>query len=115
MKKIDLSILNNADDEIIETLLPFSSDEETRKRVLSMSEKKFDEMMNEKEHKNDDKYSVSVSGVERYHRPVWHKALGAAAALVVIAGGVGTGAFLMHRSPADPLTSSQRKSSVQIL
>ena len=112
MKKIDLSILNNADDEIIETLLPFSSDEETRKRVLSMSEKKFDEMMNEKEHKNDDKYSVTVSGVERYHRPVWHKALGAAAALVVIAGGVGTGAFLMHRSPADPLTSSQTSEDI---
>ena len=48
MKKINLGILNNADDDVIEKLPPYSSDEETRKRGLAMSEKKFDELMNEK-------------------------------------------------------------------
>ena len=45
MKKIDLSILDNADDDIVEKLLPYSSDSDTKDRVFSMSEKKFDELM----------------------------------------------------------------------
>ena len=45
MKKIDLSILNNADDDIIDGLVTFSSDEETKKRVLAMSERKYEELI----------------------------------------------------------------------
>ncbi|MBR4627848.1 MAG: hypothetical protein IKO47_09145 [Ruminococcus sp.] len=99
MKKIDLGILDNADDDIIEKLPPFSSDEETRKRVLSMSEKKFDELMNEKNKGNVSEYAESVSGVEKYRRPVWHKALGVAAAVALIAGGIGTAAVIKNKSP----------------
>ena len=97
MKKIDLGILDNADDDIIEKLPLFSSDEETRKRVLSMSEKKFDELMKEENKGND--YAESVSGVEKYRRPVWHKALSVAAAIALLAGGIGTAAALKHKSP----------------
>lgn len=124
MKKIDLGILDNADDDIIEKLPLFSSDEETRKRVLSMSEKKFDELINEENKGNEGGYEVSVSGVEKYRRPVWHKALGIAAAIALIAGGVGTAAALKHNSPKSSdsmlaahttehqLTSSSETSSV---
>ena len=109
MKKIDLGILDNADDDIIEKLPPFSSDEETRKRVLSMSEKKFDELMKEKNNGTETEYAESVSGVEKYRRPVWHKALGVAAAIALIAGGVGTAAALKHNSPksSDSMLAAQ--------
>jgi len=99
MKKNDLSILDNADDDIIDKLPPFSSDEATRKRVLSMSEKKFEKLMSEKNKGNDNVYEVSVSGVERYRRPVWHKALGVAAAVALIAGSIGTVAVIKNKSP----------------
>ncbi|NLG04129.1 MAG: hypothetical protein GX567_09925, partial [Clostridia bacterium] len=81
MKKFDLGILDNADDDVIEKLPPYSSDEETRKSVLAMSEKKFDELMNEKKDEKNNKYSVSVSGVEKYRKPVWHRVLSTAAAV----------------------------------
>ena len=99
MNKIDLGILDNADEDVIEKLPPFSSDEATRKRVLSMSEKKFDKLMSEQKKVDDSEYEVSVSGVEIYRRPVWHRALGIAAAVALIAGGIGTAAALKHRSP----------------
>lgn len=109
MKKFDLGILDNADDDIIEKLPPFSSDEETRKRVLSMSEKKFDELMNKKKDEKYDEYSVSVSGVEKYNKPVWNRVLCTAAAFAVIAGGLGTAAFLNNRSKIsqDDITAAQ--------
>ena len=95
MKKIDLSILDNADDEIMDKIVPFSSDNETKRRVFNMSERKFDKMINERE--TNTEYTDSVSGVEIYKRPVWHKALCAAAALAVIAGGIGTTSYLMPK------------------
>ncbi|WP_303838353.1 hypothetical protein [Ruminococcus flavefaciens] len=109
MKKIDLGILNNADDDVIEKLPPYSSDEETRKRVLAMSEKKFDELMNEKKDEKNNEYSVSVSGVEKYRKPVWHRALCTAAAVAVIAGGLGTVALLNNKSkiPPEDITASE--------
>lgn len=100
MKKIDLSILDNADDEIIDKLAPFSSDNETKKRVFSMSEKKFDKMINDRDRNNE--YADSVSGVDVYRRPVWQKALCAAAAFAVIAGGIGATAYLMPKKGDSP-------------
>ena len=98
MKKIDLGILDNADDDVIEKLPLFSSDEETKKRVLTMSEKKYDELMNQKKDEKYNEYSESVSGVETYRKPVWHRALCTAAAVAVIAGGLGTAALLKNRN-----------------
>lgn len=113
MKKFDLGILDNADDDVIEKLPLFSSDEETRKRVLEMSEKKYYELMNEKEEKNNNEYSVSVSGVEKYRKPVWHTALCTAAAVAVIAGGLGTAAFLKNNSTTSPDDISAASSEME--
>lgn len=99
MKKIDLSILDNADDDIVEKLLPYSSDSDTKDRVFSMSEKKFDELMNNNSSETDD-FAASVGGVDRYHRPVWHKVLCAAAAFALIAGGIGTAIVLKPKMAA---------------
>lgn len=99
MKKIDLSILDNADDDIVEKLLPYSSDSDTKDRVFSMSEKKFDELMNNNSSETDD-FAASVGGVDRYHRPVWHKVLCAAAAVALIAGGIGTAIVLKPKMAA---------------
>ena len=109
MKKFDLGILDNADDDVIEKLPHYSSDEETRKRVLAMSEKKFDELMNEKKDEKNNKYSVSVSGVEKYRKPVWHRVLSTAAAVAVIAGGLGTAALLNNKNkkPPEDITASE--------
>ena len=109
MKKFDLGILDNADDDVIEKLPPYSSDEETRKRVLAMSEKKFDELMNEKKDEKNNKYSVSVSGVEKYRKPVWYRVLSTAAAVAVIAGGLGTAALLNNKGkiPPEDITASE--------
>lgn len=62
MKKIDLSILDSADDEIIDKIVPFSSDNETKKRVFTMSESKFDKMINDRDRNNE--YIESVSGTD---------------------------------------------------
>ena len=100
MKKIDLSILNSADGKIIDNIAPFSSDNETKKRVFNMSERKFEKMINEREGNNE--YTESVSGVDIYRRPVWTKALCAAAAFAVIVGGIGATAYLMPKKADNP-------------
>ena len=46
MKDIDLRILENAEDDIVEELVPFSPDEDqVMKRVLAMSEKKYKDLI----------------------------------------------------------------------
>lgn len=87
MKDLKLGILDRADDDIIDRLVPFSSDDKkTKKRILAMSEKKLAELQRGSETAANE---ISVRGVEQYHRPMWYKPLSIAAALVFIAGGVG--------------------------
>ena len=87
MKDLKLGILDRADDDIIDRLVPFSSDDKkTKKRILAMSEKKLAELQRGSETTENE---ISVRGVEQYRRPMWYKPLSIAAALVFIAGGVG--------------------------
>lgn len=96
MKDLKLDILNRADDDIIDSLVPFSSDDKkTKKRILAMSEKKFAELQRGSESEKDE---ISVRGVEQYRRPVWYKPLCAAAALVIMAGGFGMFKFMGRTS-----------------
>lgn len=91
MKDLKLDILDRADDDIIESLVPFSSDDKkTKKRILEMSEKKLAELQRGSETTNE----ISVQGVEQYRRPMWYKPLCAAAAVVLMAGGIGMFAFM---------------------
>lgn len=92
MKDLKLDILNRADDDIIDSLVPFSSDDKkTKKRILAMSEKKLAELQRGSESETNE---ISVRGVEQYRRPVWYRPLCAAAAFVVMAGGIGMFALL---------------------
>lgn len=98
---IKLDILENAEDEIIGELVPFSSDsEKTRKRVLSMSEKKYREMKKNFENVSEN----TVQGVEKYRRPIWYAPVCAAAAVALIAGG--TGIFALARNSGKPVSST---------
>ena len=68
MKDLKLDILNRADDDIIDSLVPFSSDDKkTKKRILAMSEKKLAELQRGSESETNE---ISVRGVEQYRRPV---------------------------------------------
>ena len=54
---------------------------------------------------------ITVSGVEVYHRPAWKKFLAAASALVLAAGAISGGAFLMKNfmtKPADVFDDSDQ-------
>lgn len=87
MRDLKLGILDRADDDIIDRLVPFSSDDKkTKKRILAMSEKKLAELQRGSETTENE---ISVRGVEQYRRPMWYKPLSIAAALVFMVGGVG--------------------------
>ena len=122
MKDIDLRILENAEDDIVEELVPFSPDEDqVMKRVLAMSEKKYKDLIRhqDKEKEQDNRKGTIkssetvVEGVEVYHRPAWYKPLCAAAAFILIACGLGTGfafsrkARLSGVSQPDPTTTAE--------
>lgn len=111
MKDINLDMLENAEDEIIDELEHFSSDSDsTRKRVFSMSEKKYNDM----KRKAEITTPVEVSGVETYRRPVWYKPLCAAAALVLLIGGTGTVALInrnSHTVPSDQSSDPQSETA----
>lgn len=99
MSEKNFDILKNAEDDIIDELIPFSSDDEqTKKRVFEMSEMKFNNMMKAMGNNNDTDNEITVSGVEKYRRPVWYKPLCAAAALAVVVGGVGA-VGLLNKTP----------------
>ncbi len=92
MRDLKLDILDRADDDIIDRLVPFSSDDKkTKKRILAMSEKKLAELQRGSETAANE---ISVRGVEQYRRPMWYKPLSIAAALVFMAGGIGMFALL---------------------
>ncbi|WP_295068476.1 hypothetical protein [Ruminococcus sp.] len=92
MRDLKLGILDRADDDIIDRLVPFSSDDKkTKKRILAMSEKKLAELQSGSETASNE---ISVRGVEQYRRPMWYKPLSIAAALVFMVGGVGMFTFL---------------------
>ena len=101
MKSLNMDILENAEDNVLEELVPFSAEEEkTMKRILAMSEKKYNALIRAEE-KSENKDTnggiimkaadeTVVQGVEVYRRPVWYKPLCAAAAVVIMAGSFGT-------------------------
>ena len=110
MNDLKLDILEKAGDDIIEKLEPFSSDsEKTKKRILEMSEKKFEQLQNNS-HIEEAQPEISVNGVERYRRPIWHKPLSAAAAVTVLLGGLGM-FTLMNRSVVPQLNAPEIKTT----
>lgn len=85
-------------DRITDKYPPLSSDD--KERLYAMSKNKYNS--EKKENKNN--YS-EVMGVERYRKPVWHKAVSAVAAAVVVLGGIGGGVLLLDKSgETDPIS-----------
>ncbi|MBR5512545.1 MAG: hypothetical protein IKV85_01005 [Ruminococcus sp.] len=86
---------DNADektiDRITEKYPPLSSAD--KERLYAMSKKKYNKEMTE----NKGNY-IEISGVERYHKPLWHKVLSAVAVAAVVLGGIGGGAALIRRN-----------------
>jgi hypothetical protein len=108
MKKNDLDILKNADDDIIEELVPFTNDnEKTKKRVFEMSEKKYNSKMEKAGRSTGNSNDTMTFGVEKYSRPKWYKPLCTAAAIVVLLGGAGTVAFMNNNFSAGRGQSTQ--------
>ncbi|MCR4887898.1 MAG: hypothetical protein K5979_01785 [Ruminococcus sp.] len=108
MKKNDLDILKNADDDIIEELVPFTNDnEETKKRVFEMSEKKYNSKMEKAGRSTGNSNDTMTFGVEKYSRPKWYKPLCTAAAIVLLLGGAGTVAVMNNNFSAGRGQSTQ--------
>lgn len=97
-----MDLLDNADDEVLEKLSSLQAvDEETKRRVFSMTEKKYEKL---KKSRNDAK-NDSVEGVESYTRRRWmSRALAAAAALVIVGGGAGLIKLMSRTAPPPPTT-----------
>lgn len=111
MKKDDfnLEILENADNEVIDALNSFpSADEETKRRVFSMSEKKFNDLNNNFEATDEN----SVKGVETYRRPKWYRTVCVAAAALVLVGG-GTATFAALHKTKKSNESMQAASEIE--
>jgi hypothetical protein len=100
MKRNEFDIFRNSDDSVLEQIAKeytVLTDEE-KERMFAMSERKYNITNNSngtKEMFTEDS-AAEVRGVERYKRPVWSRAVSIAAAAVLIAGGVGGGAYFMH-------------------
>ena len=97
-------IFDNADEvttDRISEKYPALSDSE-KDRLFAMSKRKYN-INNNNEYKNVNE----VSGVERYSRPKWHKAVSVAAAAVLAVGGIGGGMALISRNGQVTVSSSQ--------
>ena len=106
----EFDMLENADDKTLELLseVPVLTKEE-KERMLAMSKKKLDKM-NRESNINFNNKEYEVSGVERYHRPKWHRIATVAACMLLI-GGIGGTIHTLSRNKAnlntnDPLASS---------
>ncbi len=96
------NFFDNPDDALIDRIAEEYPilDTDEKERLYAMSKNKYNS--EKKENKND--YS-EVMGVERYHKPLWHKVLSAVAAAVVVVGGVGGGVLLLGKGGGvDPMT-----------
>lgn len=114
--ELDLDMLENADDETVKRLAEEyrAAPESDLVRLFERSEKRFASRKTD----DDTEAEMTVSGVERYRRPVWTRILTAASVVVLAAGAVTGGALLVRdfsdrpddtlSSAADPETAACR-------
>ena len=99
---IDLETANRIAEEY-----PSLSDS-ARERMFNMTKEKMNTTNNANEENNS-----SVHGVEKYSRPVWTKFAGMAAAVALIAGGIGGGNYLLkNMKKTAPAASSSSETEV---
>ena len=100
MRKTNIDELFNCSEGEMPEQLPLLTAEE-RNRLYKMSERKFN--------KDTDKKFVagdSVSGVERYSRPVWKRRLASVAAAGVLLAGSGGLAYYIRNGSLDGFNDS---------
>ncbi len=119
MNKSVFDVFDNADDEMIEKLSSFTDDDdEVKKRILNMSERKYQNLkagISENDVKDKNEITMSVAD----KRPVrWYKPLAAVAAVAVIIAGVSmiTNSLNKYTDPSDdvlPAVQTETDSPVQ--
>ena len=105
--ELDLDVLENADDETVKRLAEEyrAAPESDLVRLFERSEKRFASRKTD----DDTGAEMTVSGVERYRRPVWTRILTVASVVVLAAGAVTGGALLVRNfsnRPDDTLSSA---------
>lgn len=88
MKKLDLSILENADGELLEQLSDLCRENSSAEKVWKMTEKKYGNSFSD-----DLNYELSVVSAEKKHRILWRRVLSYASALILVSA-VCTGGIL---------------------
>lgn len=119
MNKDIFDVLDNADNETIERLSSFTDDDdEVKKRILNMSERKYQNLKaGLSENESKDKKEITMSVADK--RPVrWYKPLAAVAAVAVIIAGVTmiTNSLDKYTDPSDdvlPAVQTETDSPVQ--
>ena len=88
-----------------------SLSDSARERMFNMTKEKMNITNDANEANNN-----SVHGVEKYNRPRWIKFAGMAAAVAIIAGGVGGGSYLLHNmNKTAPSTSSSSETGTSVV
>lgn len=101
----ELEQLTCPEDSIEETAEEFPMlDDKAKERILKLCERKMNTDMKENNIKKTD-YDT-VSGVEKYNRPKWHRPVTAAASLLVAAGIGGAVLLNLNGSPDDTFTDA---------
>ena len=104
-KELDLDILENADGKTIERLS--GSYKAVSDKDMARLFERTERLSTERNDSSEP--AIVVSGVEHYHRPLWRKLLAAASALVLTAGVVAGGAFMLKNrgvKPAEAFTDT---------
>ncbi len=113
MKDNDFNLFENPDDELLEHIaedFPVLTSEE-KDRLFAMSERKFN--INHTENPEglnaDNETGDQVSGVDNYNTIVWRKYISTAAAIVLLAGGIGgsiaIGRHMQNNKPQDNIST----------
>ncbi|MCR4638867.1 hypothetical protein [Ruminococcus sp.] len=81
-------------------------DDKRKEKIYEISKRKYDILKAGEGESSDDGFIVSAQGVERYSRPKFYRYFSAAAAAVVLFGGICGGVMLSRSSRVQPMNSS---------
>lgn len=103
--KLDM-IFSRKDEDIEEISRYKAAGRKEKEKIYEISMKKYADLRSENAEGNGGDYTLKAEGVERYSRPAWYRGLCAAAASVVLMGGVLGGIMLSHSSKVQPMDHS---------
>ena len=81
-------------------------DDKRKEKIYEISKRKYNILKAGESNASDDGFVVSAEGVERYNRPKLYRYFSAAAAAVVLFGGVISGVMLSRSSKVQPMNPS---------